>query len=92
MFDLEEKTIRLLTFMLTGAVTVLVLVVSLCLLRLLRPISKTVTGTGTYCGHCGSGVPNDPVRVLATADQSYFVYRCPACAGETLLPTQKLHE
>jgi len=94
MFDLDEKTLRLLTFTLTVAVTVLVLVVALALLRLLRgqPSGKTVTGTGTFCGHCGSGMPSDPLRVLATADQSYFVYRCPACASETLLPTQKLRE
>ena len=93
MFNLDEKTLYLLTFTLTGAVTVLVLGVALALLFSLRrqTSGKTAAGTGTFCGHCGSGLPDDPLRVLATADQSYFVYGCPACKSETLLPTQKLH-
>jgi len=55
--------------------------------RQARP--KTVTGTRTYCGHCGSTVPNDPIRVVALTDRSYFVYLCSRCEKETLLPTQQ---
>lgn len=92
MFDIDERTLRLLTFTLTGAVTVLVLVVSLVLLRALRYTTKgktkTATGTATSCGHCGTAVPNDPVRAISLGERSYLVYKCPNCQGETLLPTQ----
>lgn len=92
MFDIDERTISLVTFVLTASVTLLVLIVSLVLLRVLRynakENAKTSTGTSTHCGHCGNGIPNDPVRAISLGAASYMVYNCPKCQGETLLPTQ----
>jgi hypothetical protein len=53
-----------------------------------RPKTTAFTGTGTFCGHCGKRLKSDPALAVAVAHQSYFVYKCPACNGETLLPTQ----
>lgn len=82
MFDLE-LTIQGTT--LAAALLTLVLTITR---RTEKSALKTTTNTGTYCGHCGSPVPSDPIRVVALADKNYFVYRCKACKNETLLPTQ----
>ena len=91
MSELDEQTIRLVVLVIFGATTLLLLVA--CLLFLVRCLRfregiRTITGTGTYCGHCGQRVSSDPDRAVAVADKGYFVYKCRACGNETLLPTQ----
>jgi len=88
----------------TAAIAVLVLIginllILMCAVLLLlaqflkRPRSAEsveFTGTGTFCGHCGRPVPSDPVRAVAMGSAGFFVYKCPSCENETLLPSQSV--
>lgn len=91
MSETDEQTVRLVVLVLFGATTLILLTACLVLLayclRAQRCLHE-ITGTGTYCGHCGQRVPNDPVKAIAVADKGYFVYKCRACGNETLLPNQ----
>lgn len=91
MSEVDEQTVRLVVLVLFGATTLILL--TTCLVLLLNCLrtgrsQREITGTGTYCGHCGQRVPSDPARAIAVADKGYFVYKCRACGNETLLPSQ----
>jgi len=67
----------------------------LCLTMLLmrrrdKQEKSTMTGTGTFCGHCGRRLGSDPVTAIGLGSKGYFVYKCPHCQNETLLPTQSV--
>lgn len=90
MFNIDDKTLFLAAFTLVMLSDVLVLVAVIVLLRSIghpqKP--KTATGTSTHCGHCGNGLPPDPVRAISLGATTYMVYHCKTCKQETLLPTQ----
>lgn len=93
MSEIDEQTLRLVVLVIFGATSLLLLVA--CLLLLLRCVKahaqpRTMTGTGTFCGHCGQGLSSDPAKAIAVADRGYFVYKCRSCGNETLLPSQSL--
>lgn len=88
-----DGMVRLLLFAVCGALILLLviwvtLLAALCRHRLQK--NKNVTRTGTFCGHCGEPIAGDPVRAISTGDSGYFVYNCPACQNETLLPSQSV--
>jgi hypothetical protein len=89
-----DGLVRLLLFAVYGALVLLLviwvtLLAAICRHRLQKD-KTSVTGTGTFCGHCGKRITGDPVRAIGTGDSGYFVYNCPACQNETLLPSQSV--
>ena len=92
MMTLDEKTLQILILTMVGVVIIVLLLVLVIFLRLLHrvacPATTTATSTGTFCGHCGTKIPNDPVSAISLGTASYMVYRCNKCKDDTLLPTQ----
>ena len=101
-----DALVRLLLFAVYGALALLLVIwvtllaalrkdktsaTAICRHRL-REDKTSATGTGTFCfcGHCGKWLTSDPVRAIGTGDSGYFVYKCPACQNETLLPSQSV--
>lgn len=92
MTGIDEATLRLVVLCLFGSNCLLLFSTSLALLifiyRAKAPVDreKTLTGTGTFCGHCSQRLGLEPTRAIALGNKNYFVYKCGGCGNETLLP------
>lgn len=91
MSETGKEVVNLVMFF--GFTSLLLLVA--CLLILARCLrqrdgARDFTCTGTFCGHCGRRLGSDPVTAIGLGSKGYFVYMCPHCQNETLLPTQSV--
>jgi hypothetical protein len=83
MLNFDDNSVRWALQMLLGLTCLCVLLVTLLVAVTLVFRPKIVTGR--FCGHCGGPLPKDPAQAIALASETYHVYNCPKCKGETIL-------